>query len=121
VTRRLLERIKANARNLRHASTDAEARLWYNLRRHGLEGFKFRRQHPLGPYILDFYCAEARVVMEVDGSHHMEADVTLQNAARTRYLERHGLRVLRFNNREALLETDAVLNVIIESKRNPSN
>ena len=120
MTRRLPEHTRANARKLRYASTDAEARLWYNLRRHGLAGHKFRRQHPFGPYILDFYCAEARLVVEVDGSQHIETQTVVRDAKRTRYLEQHGLRVLRFTNLEALLETDSVLAVILVALANPS-
>jgi len=105
---------------VRRASTDAEARLWYNLRRHGLAGYKFRRQHPFGPYILDFYCARARLVVEVDGGQHLEAKTVSRDAERTRYLERNGLRVLRFNNLETMLETDAVFNVIFEALADPS-
>jgi very-short-patch-repair endonuclease len=112
VTRRLPERIKANARSFRRQPTDAEARLWYNLRRHGLAGFKFRRQHPFGPYILDFYCAEACLAIEVDGSQHLEPEAIMLDAERTRFLGMQGLRVLRFDNLEVLTQTEAVLNSI---------
>jgi very-short-patch-repair endonuclease len=95
--------------------TDAEERLWYNLRRHGLSGYKFRRQHPLGSYILDFYCAKAGLVVEVDGGQHIESEKAIQDAKRTRYLTARGLRVLRFTNLEVLLETDAVLNSVLEA------
>jgi very-short-patch-repair endonuclease len=99
--------------------TDAEERLWYNLRRHGLDGYKFRRQHPLGPYILDFYCAKGRLVVEVDGGQHFEDGRALADAERTLYLEQRGLRVLRFTNLETLLKTDAVLNVIFKALGSP--
>jgi very-short-patch-repair endonuclease len=99
--------------------TDAELRLWYTLRRHGLNGYKFRRQHPVGPYILDFYCPQAGLVIEVDGGQHFEPALATRDAARTRYLERTGLRVLRFTNLEVLQQTDAVLSVILEAL-NPS-
>jgi very-short-patch-repair endonuclease len=95
--------------------TDAESRLWYLLRRHGLEGFKFRRQHPLGPFILDFYCAEGRLVVEVDGGQHFAEENLFQDARRTNYLEEGGLRVLRFSNAEVLLEIDSVLDQILEA------
>jgi adenine-specific DNA-methyltransferase len=120
MTRRLTERTKANARSLRRGSTDAEARLWYNLRRHELAGYKFRRQHPFGPYILDFYCAKARLVIEVDGGQHMDAKNAIADAERTAYLKQRGLRVLRFNNRQALLQTNAVLEIIYEALTDPS-
>ncbi len=100
--------------------TDAESRLWYTLRRHGLEGRKFRRQHPFGPYILDFYCPSARLVVELDGGQHYEDEGLRSDEVRTRYLESRGLRVLRFTNLEALQETDAVLNSILEALGDPS-
>jgi very-short-patch-repair endonuclease len=99
--------------------SDAESRLWYTLRRHGLEGFKFRRQHPLGPFILDFYCAQARLVVEIDGGQHFDKVKSTQDAERTMYLEERGLRVLRFSNREALLETDSLLDQILEALKTP--
>ena len=70
--------------------TDAESRLWYSLRRHGLNGYKFRRQHPFGPYILDFYCAAARLAIEVDGGQHFEESQQMADTERTRHLEQQG-------------------------------
>lgn len=99
--------------------TEAEARLWYYLRRHSLEGHKFRRQHPLGPYILDFYCPQAKLAVEVDGSQHLEAMKHARDLERTRYLENRGVKVLRFSNTEALTETDEVLNRIYEALGTP--
>jgi very-short-patch-repair endonuclease len=110
----------ANARRLRTDMTDAERRLWYHLRRHGMNGLKFRRQHPFGPYILDFYCAEARLAVELDGGQHFEASGTAYDGRRTEYLEVQGVRVLRFTNIEALRETDAVLEVILRAVGRPS-
>ena len=100
--------------------TDAEARLWYNLRRHDLGGYKFRRQHPFGRYILDFYCPQAKLVIEIDGGQHFEAENVILDVKRTHYLEEHGLKVLRFANLEVLQETDSVLGVIYEALGNPS-
>jgi very-short-patch-repair endonuclease len=80
-----------NARALRHASTDAERMLWQHLRG-GRLGLKFRRQHPIPPYIADFCCVSAKLVVELDGSQHSEAT----DRERTRYLESQGWRVLRF-------------------------
>ena len=101
-TRKLPEPTKSNARALRREMTDAESKLWYHLRAHGLAGFKFRRQHPFGPYVLDFYCPIARLVIELDGGQHFEPETLVRDAERTRYLEESGLRVLRFTNFEAL-------------------
>ena len=100
--------------------TDAEARLWFNLRRHGTAGRKFRRQHPFGPFILDFYCADAHLVVELDGGQHFEPAQAAYDAERTKFLETKGLRVLRFTNIEALMQTDAVLEVILGALENPS-
>ena len=75
---------------------------------------------PFGPYILDLYCADARLVVEVDGGHHFEDENRQRDAIRTRYLESGGLRVLRFTNIEALTQTDAVLEVILAALENPS-
>lgn len=99
---------KQRARELRIAATDAEVRLWYCLRSGRLGGLKFRRQHPLPPYILDFYCEAAKLAVELDGSQHGGED----DAARTLDLEREGIMVLRFWNDQALKETEAVLQEI---------
>lgn len=96
------------ARSLRRAMTDAEQRLWQYLRAGRLAGFKFRRQHPVPPYVMDFCCVEAGVVVELDGSQH-NAQV---DAGRTRYLQAQGWRVVRYWNNEVLLQTGEVLEEI---------
>jgi len=101
------------ARRLRKTSTDAEIRLWSKLRRKQLEGFRFRRQHPMGAYVVDFFCADARLVVEVDGGQH--ADRVAHDDARTRWLEERGYRVLRFWNNEVLANTEGVLLTIREA------
>jgi very-short-patch-repair endonuclease len=75
------------ARELRLVPTDAEIRLWSRLRRKQLEGFRFRRQHPLGPYVVDFFCAPAKLIVEVDGGQHAD-----EGEARTNWLEARGYR-----------------------------
>jgi adenine-specific DNA-methyltransferase len=100
------------ARSLRKQSTDAERALWRRLRGRQLDGFKFRRQHPVGPFFADFACVEAGLVVELDGSQHLEPDVARADATRTQRLREAGFDVLRFDDRQALLETDAVLQVI---------
>jgi very-short-patch-repair endonuclease len=102
------------ARRLRAASTDAERRLWSRLRLRQL-GQRFRRQQPLGPYVVDFVCFERRLVVEVDGGQH--ADHADYDMTRTRWLESRGFRVLRFWNNEVLLRTDTVCAVIHEALR----
>jgi very-short-patch-repair endonuclease len=93
--------------------TEAEARLWYHLRRHELGGYKFRRQHPFGPFILDFYCAAANLVIEVDGGQHFQEPNLINDEERSGYLKDQGLRIVRFTNTEVLLETESVLEVIL--------
>ncbi|MFC5697614.1 endonuclease domain-containing protein [Pseudomonas sp. GCM10022186] len=97
------------AKQLRTGQTDAEQRLWQHLRAKRLQGLKFRRQKPLGPYILDFICQERMLVVEVDGGQHLES---ASDRARDEWLARRGFRVLRFWNHEVLSQTDAVLEAI---------
>ena len=107
----LPSRSLAAARRLPQSSTDAERRLWQRLRAGQLEGLKFRRQHPLPPYVLDFYCDAIKLAVELDGSQHSEEGDRL----RTRFLEAQGLMVLRFWDNEVLMQTDAVVEAILNS------
>jgi len=93
------------ARHLRRSLTDAERRLWYHLRDRRLVGRKFRRQVPIGPFVADFACLEAMLVVEVDGSQHADG----ADAARDAFLRRHGFAVLRFWNNDVLTRTQGVL------------
>jgi very-short-patch-repair endonuclease len=99
------------ARQLRADDTTPEARLWTALRDRRLGGWKWRRQVPRGPFILDFFCPEARLVIEVDGGRH--AETIDYDAQRTAYLERDGLRVLRFWNSAVLTNRDGVCLTIL--------
>jgi very-short-patch-repair endonuclease len=90
--------------------TDAERRLWSRLRRRQIHGRRFRRQHPIGPFIADFACPEEKLVVELDGGQHVERKD--HDAARTRWLADRGYRVLRFWNNDVLTQTDAVVQVI---------
>ncbi|GAB4297628.1 MAG: hypothetical protein Fur0034_07810 [Desulfuromonadia bacterium] len=103
------------ARELRHHTTDAEALLWRLLRNRQLAGAKFRRQHPFAPYVLDFYCHEHKLAVELDGGQHNEAGGRQHDARRDAYLQRQGLRILRFWNNEVLHETEAVLEAIYQA------
>ncbi len=94
------------ARDLRRNDTDAEARLWNVLRARRLGGWRWKRQAPWGPYFLDFLSVEARLVVEVDGWQHVEQ--VDYDERRTRYIERSGLRVLRFWNHDVLTNCDGV-------------
>ena len=97
-----------SARRLRQDLTDAERKLWQCLRNRQLEGLKFRRQHPVPPYIVDFVCLSKRLVIELDGSQHThEVD-----ASRTRYLQSQGIHVLRFWSNEVLTNPEAVVEAI---------
>ncbi|MBU1189630.1 MAG: endonuclease domain-containing protein [Gammaproteobacteria bacterium] len=101
------------ARRLRTQMTDAEQRLWRHLRARQMLGYKFRRQHPIGPFVADFACLQAGLVIEVDGGQHGELET--EDARRTRYLNRQGFRVLRFWNHEVLQHTDACLEMILQA------
>jgi very-short-patch-repair endonuclease len=98
------------ARELRNNATEAEKRLWRHLRGRQLNGFKFRRQRPMGKYICDFVCLEAGLIVELDGSQHV-ADAPY-DLARDAYLKAHGYRVLRFWNGQVFSETEAVIETI---------
>jgi very-short-patch-repair endonuclease len=104
--------LKPFSRTLRTHMTDAEQALWHRLRRKQLQGVQFYRQKPLLSFIVDFYCPAARLVIELDGSQHAEADIATQDKVRDTALTDLGLRVLRFDNRQVLLEMDAVLAAI---------
>ncbi len=99
---------RAFARQLRRNTTDAEGLLWWALRAGELGGWRFRRQVPFGPYILDFFCPKSPLVIEVDGAQHGE-DTDVRRDA---WLMGQGLRVIRFGNDEVFTELDAVLDTI---------
>ena len=101
------------ARELRNNSTDAERRLWQKLKRRQIAGVKFRRQQPIGPYIVDFVCFERRVAVEVDGGQHSEQ--LHQDEQRTHWLEAQGYRVLRFWNNDVLANTEDVAQAVFDA------
>jgi very-short-patch-repair endonuclease/restriction endonuclease S subunit len=103
------------ARQLRRQSTDAEALLWRLLRNRQIGNAKFRRQYPFPPYVLDFYCHELKLAVELDGGQHNEDQGRRRDARRAAYLEEHGIRILRFWNNEVLHKTVAVLEAIYEA------
>ena len=106
-------RLLRNAKALRKNQTEAELRLWYHLRTHRFEGAKFKRQKPVGPFIVDFVCLEYRLVVELDGGQHAE-DVDY-DARRDAWLAAQGYRVLRFWNNQVMQELPAVLERISEA------
>ncbi len=101
------------AKQLRHELTDCEQLLWRHLRNRQLGDFKFRRQYPLPPYVLDFYCAELGLAVELDGGQHFSDEALRRDAERSRYLGNRGIRVVRFSNREILAQMREVLAEIL--------
>ena len=105
------------ARSLRNSATPAERHLWKYLSRRQLDGHKFSRQMPIGPYFADFLCREAKLVVELDGYSH---DLNIaRDTRRTAYLEQEGYRVIRFNNDDALHQTQGVLTRIAQALTHP--
>jgi very-short-patch-repair endonuclease len=101
---------KQYARSLRKQMTEAERLLWCHLRNRQLGGWKFRRQHPIGPFVVDFICSEKKIIVEVDGGQH--AIHIKEDAERSRYLQEQGYRILRFWNNDVLEGIDSVLEVV---------
>ncbi|MES2860931.1 MAG: endonuclease domain-containing protein [Pseudomonadota bacterium] len=89
--------------------TPPEARLWLCLRAKQLGGLKFRRQHPIGPYVIDFYCPEARMAVEVDGQQHGDADQSAHDARRTEWLTTQSVFVLRIAAEDVRINLDGIL------------
>ena len=111
------------ARSLRKTPTRAEQTLWRLLRDRRFAGFKFRRQHPVGPYVLDFYCVSAKLAVEVDGDVHGIPSQKNHDVVRDAYLMKQGIRMLRFWNLELAGHMEGVLDTIFgelsKSVRNP--
>jgi len=102
-------RTRTFARTLRRRQTEAERRMWLLLRDRRFDGVKFRRQVPIGPYIADFVCFEARLIVELDGSQHAES---ARDAIRDKWLQDDGYRILRFWNGDLFLHRDGVLEIV---------
>jgi very-short-patch-repair endonuclease len=100
------------ARRLRSDMTEAEKKLWYALRRDQLNGLSFRRQHPVGPYVLDFYCPALRLAVELDGGQHGEDDTRSRDERRARWLASRGIEIARFWNNDVLGNLEGVLGEI---------
>ena len=101
-----------NARKLRRKMTLPEVILWHSLRQRP-DGIKFRRQHPTGPYVLDFFCSDARLAIEVDGEAHSRGDRPQRDADRDQWLKSAGIETLRIPAADVLSDADAVLRWII--------
>jgi very-short-patch-repair endonuclease len=104
-----------HARSLRRSETEAEKKLWSLLRNRQLNGRKFRRQHPLADYVLDFYCHECKLVIELDGQHHTSDENKILDQNRTRVLNEYGIKVIRFWNDEVMSEPEKVTERILAS------
>jgi very-short-patch-repair endonuclease len=102
------------ARALRKSPTIAEDKLWQFVRGRKMLGKKFRRQHPFEEFILDFYCHECKLVVEIDGDYHLSKEQTVYDANRTAFLNEQGLSVLRFTNRQVMAEIDTVIRKVKE-------
>jgi len=103
---------RATARRLRKNATESETRLWRHLKRLDTRGTHFRRQMPIGKFVVDFACPAARLVIEVDGSQHGENEASLRDRQRTEWLESEGYRVLRFWNNEITQNIFGVMDAI---------
>lgn len=108
---------RIRARKLRRDITDAEKKLWTSLRHRQLSSAKFRRQHPIGPFITDFCCVEQGLVVELDGGQHAEQAVS--DLSRTAFLTSRGYRVLRFWNNEVLTNISGVIERIDDALKSP--
>ena len=108
-------RLRGFARSMRREMTDAEFRLWSAIRDQKLEGLKFRRQSPIGAFIVDFFCPAHRLIVEIDGGQHFEDAGLAADLQRTRWLVGEGYRVLRFTNLDVLNNLDGVCRVIVEA------
>jgi very-short-patch-repair endonuclease len=111
--RRTTPKIFANSRELRRNQTEAETKLWAYLRAHRLNGVHFRRQHALGPYIVDFCSPRQKLVIELDGSQQLEQDD--YDGERTEFLEQRGYRVLRSWNSDVVNNLEAVTDVVLDA------
>jgi len=104
--------LSAFARQLRLKQTDAERALWKMLKGKQLDGIKFRRQQPIGPYIVDFVSFEKRLVIEIDGGQHNESAIKGKDDARTKRLEAEDFHILRFWNNDVIMNIEGVLETI---------
>jgi very-short-patch-repair endonuclease len=115
---RASQTIQQRAKELRKQMTPAEVKLWNALRGNQLDGAYFRRQHAVGTYILDFYCARSKLAIEVDGRSHLQQKV--YDAERTEWLETEkGIRLIRFTNQDVLRNLDEVIESVRVALRNP--
>ncbi len=115
----LYDRLKELAQKHRHNPTQAEEVLWGILKERNVAGCKFRRQHIIADFIVDFVCLDKMLVLEVDGGYHTKPDAQEYDKVRTQYLERNGYRVIRFTNEEVLFDTDRTIQKIASALKTP--
>ena len=108
------------SRENRKQSTKTEQALWEHLRNRKLQGFKFRRQHPISDFISDFYCHERKLIVELDGEYHNDFEQKKYDEGRTLELNKLDIKVIRFTNRQVLEDIAFVLNKIAEHLKSPS-
>ena len=116
------QRLISNARRMRHEPTDAERKFWFAVRGRKFGGYKFKRQYPIGCYIVDFVCLEHRLIVELDGGQHARQEG--YDEERTAFLQARGFRVMRFWNDEFLKHPDETMEGVLlalETGTNPSN
>ena len=111
---RIYPPVLERAREMRHPQTPAEATLWRTLRDRNLN-YKFRRQHPIDKFIVDFYCAQAKLCIELDGDTHFEPSQQEYDLARTAYLEALGYKVIRFSNQDVRYNLQSVIDEIVRT------
>ena len=109
-----LPKLKLRRKALRNYSTSAEATLWTLLKGSQLEGYKFRRQHSVGNYILDFYCPRKKLAIELEGQVHFEPEQVQKDILRTKYLNEKGISVIRIENKNVFTNTSGVLDYILQ-------
>ena len=106
------KRLKKYSRRLRNEMTDAERLLWSKVRGKQLKGFQVYRQKPIGPFVVDFYCPKGKLIIELDGGQHYSEAIQANDESRDRYMERVGLKVLRFSDKEVFENLPGVLEEI---------
>ena len=109
-----MDNINENARKLRKNMTPQEQKLWYYLRNRFINNYRFRRQFPIGEYIVDFICREKRLVIEIDGSQHNEVGNIKYDEERTKFLEKEGYKVIRFWNNEIDNNIEGIIEEILK-------
>ena len=108
---------KEKRRELRNGAPECETLLWAHLRRRQVANLRFHRQYSVGAYVLDFYCSERKLAIEIDGSSHEIADAKEYDANRQAYIEQFGIRFLRFTNQQVRNDMSSVLETIAETAR----